>query len=139
MRSCFAVFCPDFKFASQLREKTEASSIAENRFDRDSNGIVDALKHQEDILKMGGVGKMVFHSLEGSETQIQYWSLFHLQVIEFLVCVHVFALMLYRNRLQATIEIVRDLFCDHSPVVAEVVADFLLCFQHIHMLLSSLL
>ncbi|KAK9042805.1 hypothetical protein V6N11_071162 [Hibiscus sabdariffa] len=75
MRSCFAVFCPDFKFASQLREKTEASSIAENRFDRDSNGIVDALKHQEDILEMGGVGKMVFHSSEGSGTQIQYLEL----------------------------------------------------------------
>ncbi|KAK8697465.1 hypothetical protein V6N13_113613 [Hibiscus sabdariffa] len=91
MRSCFAVFCPDFKFASQLREKTEASSIAENRFDRDSNGIVDALKHQEDILEMGGVGKM------------------------------------------ATVEIVRDLFCDHSPVVAEVVADcFALLSAHSH-------
>ncbi|KAK8697448.1 hypothetical protein V6N13_113596 [Hibiscus sabdariffa] len=40
--------------ASQLREKAEASSIAENRFDRVLNGIVDALKDQEDILEMGG-------------------------------------------------------------------------------------
>ncbi|KAK9042793.1 hypothetical protein V6N11_071150 [Hibiscus sabdariffa] len=74
MRSCFAVFCPDFKFASHLREKTEAISIAENRFDRDSNGIVDTCR-EEDILEMGGVGKMVFHSSEGSETQIQYLEL----------------------------------------------------------------
>ncbi|KAK8655076.1 hypothetical protein V6N13_107668 [Hibiscus sabdariffa] len=54
MRSCFAVFCPDFKSASQLRKKAEASSIVENRFDRVSNGIVDALKDLEDILEMGG-------------------------------------------------------------------------------------
>ncbi|KAK8655085.1 hypothetical protein V6N13_107677 [Hibiscus sabdariffa] len=59
MRSCFAVFCPDFKSASQLREKAEVSSIAENRFDRVSNGIVDALKDHEDILEMGGVGKIL--------------------------------------------------------------------------------
>ncbi|KAK9027320.1 hypothetical protein V6N11_067158 [Hibiscus sabdariffa] len=59
MRSCFAVFCPDFKSASQLRKKAEASSIVENRFDRVSNGIVDALKDLEDILEMGGVGMIL--------------------------------------------------------------------------------
>ncbi|KAK8655079.1 hypothetical protein V6N13_107671 [Hibiscus sabdariffa] len=59
MRSCFAVFYPVFKSVSQLREKAEASSIAENRFDRVSNGIVDALKDHEDILEMGGVGKIL--------------------------------------------------------------------------------
>ncbi|KAK8655070.1 hypothetical protein V6N13_107662 [Hibiscus sabdariffa] len=53
MRSCFTVFCTDFKSASQLREKVEASSIAKNIFDRVSNGIVDALKDHEDILEMG--------------------------------------------------------------------------------------
>ncbi|KAK8655086.1 hypothetical protein V6N13_107678 [Hibiscus sabdariffa] len=58
MRSSFAVFCPDFKSASQLREKAEGSSISENRFDRVSNGIVDALKDFEHTLEMGGVGKM---------------------------------------------------------------------------------
>ncbi|KAK9027321.1 hypothetical protein V6N11_067159 [Hibiscus sabdariffa] len=59
MRSCFTVFYPDFKSASQLREKVEASSIAKNRFDRVLNGIVDALKDHEDILEMGGVGKIL--------------------------------------------------------------------------------
>ncbi|KAK9027328.1 hypothetical protein V6N11_067166 [Hibiscus sabdariffa] len=53
MRSSFAVFCPDFKSASQLREKAEGSSISENRFDRVSNGIVDALKDFEHTLEMG--------------------------------------------------------------------------------------
>ncbi|KAK9027318.1 hypothetical protein V6N11_067156 [Hibiscus sabdariffa] len=53
MRSCFTVFCPDFKSASQLREKVEASSIAKNRFDKVSNGIVDALKDHKDIHEMG--------------------------------------------------------------------------------------
>ncbi|KAK8655074.1 hypothetical protein V6N13_107666 [Hibiscus sabdariffa] len=59
MRSCFTVFCPDFKSASQLREKVEASSIAKNRFDKVSNGIVDALKDHKDIHEMGGVGKIL--------------------------------------------------------------------------------
>ncbi|KAK8655268.1 hypothetical protein V6N13_107856 [Hibiscus sabdariffa] len=53
MRSCFVVFCPDFKPASQIREKAEASSMAENRFDRVLNGKVDALKDLQDILEMG--------------------------------------------------------------------------------------
>ncbi|KAK9027327.1 hypothetical protein V6N11_067165 [Hibiscus sabdariffa] len=68
MRSCFAVFCPDFKSASQLREKAEVSSIAENRFDRVSNGIVDALKDHEDILEMGGVGKIL---IDGEEQAVK--------------------------------------------------------------------
>ncbi|KAK8655071.1 hypothetical protein V6N13_107663 [Hibiscus sabdariffa] len=59
MRSCFTVFCPDFKSASQLREKVEASSIAKNRFDRVSNGIVDALKDHEDILEMGDKSELL--------------------------------------------------------------------------------
>ncbi|KAK8697461.1 hypothetical protein V6N13_113609 [Hibiscus sabdariffa] len=53
MSSCFALFFPNFRSASKLREKAEASSIAENRFDRVSNGIADALKDHEDILEMG--------------------------------------------------------------------------------------
>ncbi|KAK8697459.1 hypothetical protein V6N13_113607 [Hibiscus sabdariffa] len=60
MKSYFTVFFPDFRSASQHKEKAEASSNAENRFDRVSNGIVDALKDSEDLLEMGGVGKIVF-------------------------------------------------------------------------------
>ncbi|KAL4303116.1 hypothetical protein GQ457_10G004750 [Hibiscus cannabinus] len=52
-------FCLEMS-ASQHKEKAEANSNAENIFDRVSNGIVDALKDREDILKMGSVGKIVF-------------------------------------------------------------------------------
>ncbi|KAK8697466.1 hypothetical protein V6N13_113614 [Hibiscus sabdariffa] len=95
MRSCFAIFFPDFKSASQLREKAEASSTAENIFDRDSNGIVDALEDQEDILEMGGVA---IQMADG------------------------FFLLPFPCS-QAAVEIVSDLACYHFLVAAEVVAD----------------
>ncbi|KAK8697460.1 hypothetical protein V6N13_113608 [Hibiscus sabdariffa] len=116
MRSCFAVFFPDFRSASQLREKAEASSIAENRFDRVLNGIVDALKYQKDILEMGGVGKIVFtpQSRNGDWSCFSF-ILFRLQ-LRYVLVVHV---IIFRLR----------------PTCLLVV---LLCFPLIHLLLSSL-
>ncbi|KAK8655078.1 hypothetical protein V6N13_107670 [Hibiscus sabdariffa] len=76
-------------------EKAEGSSIAENRFDRVSNAIVDALKDHEEIIELGGVGKIL--------------SLLMLKPRCFIVVVF-----------QAVVEIVLYLACDHFSVAAKV-------------------
>ncbi|KAK8697449.1 hypothetical protein V6N13_113597 [Hibiscus sabdariffa] len=116
MRSCFAVLFPNFRSASKLREKAEASSIAENRFDRVSNGIADALKDHEDILEMGGVGKIVFTP----QTRNGVWSWF--------------IAIVFKLRLRYTLIMHAIIFRLRSRLLLIV----LLCFQLIRLLLSCL-